>query len=85
MGLNRMMQKQLDITRTDLHTLMTKPTMPRYIIRPVFYGNWQDEDGTSAFSRPSQTCLMTIFPGQLSLVYSLQKTLEGIFLHTFLF
>ena len=27
MGLNRKMRKQLDITRTDLHILMTKPTI----------------------------------------------------------
>ena len=31
------MQKQLDITRTVLHVLMTKPTILTYIIRPVFF------------------------------------------------
>ena len=38
MGLNRKMRRQLDITRTDLHILMTKLLYfkPRDIIRLVF-------------------------------------------------
>ena len=38
--LNHRMRKQLDITRTDLHVLWRNLLyfMPRYIIRPVFYG-----------------------------------------------